>query len=145
MAHRCWGFLFMPLAPSTIDTIKQLLLRANITEAELDEQFILGSGAGGQKINKTASAVRLTHLPSGLFVKIQSSRSREDNRWLARRALAEKILEIEQGEKSKRQQEREKIRRQKRRRSRRQKARMLDDKAKHAAKKEARRKPLLDN
>ena len=51
------------------------------------------------------------------------------------RALAEKILELRDGEASKRQQEREKIRRQKRRRSRRQKARMLDDKAKHAAKK----------
>ncbi len=115
------------------------MARAQLSEAELREQFVLGSGAGGQKINKTSSAVRLTHEPTGLWVKIQSSRSREDNRWLARRALAEKILEIRDGEKSARQQAREKIRRQKRRRSRRQQARMLDDKAKHAAKKSARR------
>lgn len=132
----------MPLAPSTIDAIKALLLRAQINECDLEEQFILGSGAGGQKINKTASAVRLTHRPTGHAVKIQTSRSREDNRWLARRALAEKLLEILHGEKSKRQQEREKIRRQKRRRSRRQRDRMLDDKAKHAAKKNARRAPI---
>lgn len=127
------------LTPATIEAIGALMSRASLVEADLREQFVLGSGSGGQKINKTSSAVRLTHLPSGLWVKVQASRSREDNRWLARRALAEKILEVRDGEASKRQQEREKIRRQKRRRSRRQKARMLDDKAKHAAKKAARR------
>lgn len=127
------------LTPATIEAIGALMARAGIVEADLREQFVLGSGSGGQKINKTSSAVRLTHEPSGLWVKVQASRSREDNRWLARRALAEKILEVRDGEASKRQQEREKIRRQKRRRSRRQKARMLDDKAKHAAKKAARR------
>ena len=127
------------LTPATIEAIGALMARAGIVEADLREQFVLGSGSGGQKINKTSSAVRLTHAPSGLWVKVQASRSREDNRWLARRALAEKILELRDGEASKRQQEREKIRRQKRRRSRRQKARMLDDKAKHAAKKAARR------
>ncbi len=129
----------MPLNPATIEAIQALMARAGLTEADLREQFVLGSGSGGQKINKTSSAVRLTHLPSGLLVKVQASRSREDNRWLARRALAERILEIRAGERSARQQEREKIRRQKRRRSRRQKARMLDDKSKHAAKKAARR------
>ena len=127
------------LTPATIEAIGALMARAGLAEADLREQFVLGSGSGGQKINKTSSAVRLTHEPSGLWVKVQASRSREDNRWLARRALAEKILELRDGEASKRQQEREKIRRQKRRRSRRQKARMLDDKAKHAAKKAARR------
>ena len=127
------------LTPATIEAIGALMARAGIVEADLREQFVLGSGSGGQKINKTSSAVRLTHEPSGLWVKVQASRSREDNRWLARRALAEKILELRDGEASKRQQEREKIRRQKRRRSRRQKARMFDDKAKHAAKKAARR------
>lgn len=127
------------LTPATIEAIGALMARAGVVEADLREQFVLGSGSGGQKINKTSSTVRLTHEPSGLWVKVQASRSREDNRWLARRALAEKILELRDGEASKRQQEREKIRRQKRRRSRRQKARMLDDKAKHAAKKAARR------
>ncbi len=127
------------LAPSTIDAIQVLLARAGIAEGDLCEQFVLGSGSGGQKINKTSSAVRLTHVPTGHWVKVQRSRSREDNRWLARRALAEKMLELIAGETSARQQEREKIRRQKRRRSRRQQARMLDEKSKHAEKKAARR------
>ncbi len=134
----------MPLTPATIEAIQALMARAGIAEADLREQFVLGSGSGGQKINKTSSAVRLTHLPSGLWVKVQASRSREDNRWLARRALAERLLEIRDGERSARQQEREKIRRQKRRRSRRQKARMLDDKSRHAAKKAARRPVSAD-
>ncbi len=134
----------MPLSPATIEAIGDLLRRAGIAEEDLREQFVLGSGSGGQKINKTSSAVRLTHVPTGLWVKVQASRSREDNRWLARRALAERLLEIRDGERSARQQEREKIRRQKRRRSRRQKARMLDDKAKHAAKKAARRPPAME-
>lgn len=129
----------MPLNPATLEAIQELMRRAGLTEGDLREQFVLGSGSGGQKINKTSSAVRLTHVPTGLWVKVQSSRSREDNRWLARRALAERILELRDGEKSARRQEQEKIRRQKRRRSRRQKARMLDDKSKHAAKKAARR------
>lgn len=129
----------MALSPSTIEAIQTLMARANLVEQALEEQFVLGSGSGGQKINKTSSAVRLTHLPTGLAVKIQSSRSREENRWLARRALAERILEVRDGEKTRKQQEQEKIRRQKRRRSRRQKARMLDDKARHADKKAARR------
>ena len=129
----------MTLSPSTIESILVLMTRANLVEQDLEEQFVLGSGSGGQKINKTSSAVRLTHVPSGLAVKIQTSRSREENRWLARRALAERILEVRDGEKSRRQQEQEKIRRQKRRRSRRQKARMLDDKSHHADKKAARR------
>ena len=134
----------MPLNPATIQAIQTLMARAGIDENDLREQFVLGSGAGGQKINKTASAVRLTHLPTGHGVKLQATRSREDNRWLARRALAERLLELRDGERSARQQEREKIRRQKRRRSRRQKARMLDDKTKHAAKKAARRPVSAD-
>lgn len=129
----------MPLSPATIEAIVALMARTGLKEDELREQFVLGSGSGGQKINKTSSAVRLTHVPTGEAVKIQSSRSREDNRWLARRALAERILEVRDGEKSRKRQEQEKIRRQKRRRSRRQRARMLDDKSHHADKKAARR------
>lgn len=113
--------------------------RAGLREEDLQEQFILGSGSGGQKINKTSSAVRLLQRSSMLAVKVQQSRFREENRWLARRALAELILEQREGEKSRKRQEQEKIRRQKRRRSRRQKARMLEDKSRHAEKKANRR------
>ena len=112
-----------------------------ITEDNLTEKFIQGSGSGGQKINKTASCVYLKHKPSGIEVKCQQQRSRELNRYIARRELCERLEEIRDGKKSARQQKMEKIRRQKRRRSRRAKNRMLDDKSKHADKKNMRKPP----
>lgn len=117
------------------------MVEASVFEEDLDESFILGGGPGGQKTNKTSNVVRLYHAPSGIQVRCGENRSREINRWLARRQLAEKILERELGRKSAQQQAREKKRRQKRRRSRRQKQRMLDDKHAHAEKKAA-RKPV---
>ena len=111
-----------------------------IREADIEELFIRSSKPGGQKVNKTSSTVRLCHAPSGLTVKYGESRSREMNRWLARRELAEKILQKTNSALSERKQEVEKIRRQKRRKSRRQKAKMLDDKRHQGAKKAARGK-----
>lgn len=118
------------ISPETIEKIKSLMAEASVYEDDLRESFILGGGPGGQKTNKTSSVVRLSHEPSGVAVKVGESRSREDNRWLARRMLAETILEREHKRKSAARQKAEKIRRQKRRRSRRQKQKMLD--AKHA-------------
>ena len=112
-----------------------------IDEADLVERFILGSGSGGQKVNKTASCVSLRHTPSGIDIKCQASRSRAMNRVLARRELCDRLEERIKGEASERRQKQERIRRQKRRRSRRQKARMLDAKTRHGEKK-ARRKPV---
>ena len=129
------------ISQETIARIKDLMAQASVYEEDLEESFILGGGPGGQKTNKTSSVVRLSHPPSGLQVRCGANRSREVNRWLARRMLAEKILEREQGRKTAIQQEREKKRRQKRRRSRRQKQKMLDDKHAHAEKK-ARRRPV---
>ena len=127
------------ITPETIERIKMLMIEASVYEDDLDESFILGGGPGGQKTNKTSNVVRLFHEPSGLSVRCAETRSRETNRWLARRQLAELILEREKGVKSAEQQKREKIRRQKRRRSRRQKQRMLDDKHAHSEKKALRR------
>ncbi len=126
------------ISPATVEKIKRRMTLASVYEADIEESFILGSGSGGQKVNKTASTVRLRHEPSQITIKCGKNRSREVNRWLARQDLAEKILEREQSEHSKRIQEREKIRRQKRRRSRRQKAKMLDEKRKHGEKKATR-------
>ena len=81
------------VSPETIEKIKELMTLASVFEEDLHEQFILGSGPGGQKTNKTSSTVRLYHEPSGLTIKYGEHRSREMNRWLARRELAEKILE----------------------------------------------------
>lgn len=129
------------LTPATISKIKELMAEASVFEEDIEESFILGGGPGGQKTNKTSNVVRLKHEPSGLNIRFGETRSREDNRWLARRTLAETILERENKRKSARQQAAEKKRRQKRRRSRRQKQRMLEDKHAHSEKKAA-RKPV---
>lgn len=128
------------ISVETVEKIKSLMREASVFEDDLEEHFILGGGPGGQKTNKTSNVVRLEHAPSGLSIRCGETRSRETNRWLARRALAEAILAREQGRKSEEQQKREKIRRQKRRRSRRQKAKMLADKRAHSEVKSLRRK-----
>ena len=120
------------ISPETIEKVRSLMDEASVFEEDLEESFILGGGPGGQKTNKTSNVVRLEHGPSGLAVRCGETRSRETNRWLARRMLAELILEREQQRTSADRQQREKIRRQKRRRSRRQKQRMLADKHAHS-------------
>jgi len=129
------------LTPATIARIRKLMAEASVFEEDIEESFILGGGPGGQKTNKTSNVVRLKHEPSGLNIRFGETRSREDNRWLARRALAEAILERENKRKSAKRQAAEKKRRQKRRRSRRQKQRMLEEKHAHSEKKAA-RKPV---
>ena len=132
------------ISPEKIEAILKLMEEASVYEDDLEESFILGGGPGGQKTNKTSSVVRLSHEPSGVAVKVGESRSREDNRWLARRMLAETILEREHKRKSDARQKREKIRRQKRRRSRRQKQKMLADKHAHSEIKQMRKKVEIE-
>ena len=119
--------------------LRQRMERVGVREADLIESFVRGSGAGGQKINKTSVAVQLTHRPSGISVRCQESRSQALNRFLARRLLVEKLESKLLNETSARQKEIEKIRRQKRRRSKRAKDKMLADKKHHALKKSFRR------
>jgi len=109
-----------------------------VRDPDLVEKFVLGSGSGGQKLNKTSSCVYLKHVPTGMEVKCQQTRSRDTNRFLARRQLCERLAERVLGEESRRRMEAERIRRQKRRRSRRQKQRMLEGKH-HQSTKKARR------
>ena len=128
------------ISPEKIEAIRKLMAEASVYEDDLEESFIMGGGPGGQKTNKTSSVVRLSHGPSGVAVKVGESRSREDNRWLARRMLAETILDNEHKRKSAARQKAEKIRRQKRRRSRRQKQKMIADKHANSEMKEMRKK-----
>lgn len=139
--------MFMPLFPVSPEKQKQLedrMTRLSVRESDLVEDFIKGSGAGGQKINKTSMAVSLQHRPTGLMVRCQESRSQALNRYLARRLLCEKLEERIQGRLSAEQQRREKIRRQKRKRSKRAKEKMLGDKRHQAEKKALRRFPSDD-
>ena len=67
---------------------------------ELEEKFTLGSGPGGQAVNKTANAVFLKHLPTGLWVKCHQTRSIEKNRKIARQLLTTKLDNHVNGENS---------------------------------------------
>ncbi|KAK3906425.1 putative peptide chain release factor-like protein [Staphylotrichum tortipilum] len=69
-------------------------------ESEIEEFFVKGSGPGGQKINKTASAVQLRHIPTGIVVKSQATRSRSQNRKIARDQLAARLDELANGAQS---------------------------------------------
>jgi len=109
-----------------LEQLKKRMEELAVKEDDLIEKFILGSGSGGQKINKTSSCVYLKHIPTGIEIKCQRERSRELNRYIARKELCEKIEEIRDEKKSKRIQEMEKIRRQKKRRTRKSKEKMLE-------------------
>ncbi|KAH6611177.1 hypothetical protein Trco_001197 [Trichoderma cornu-damae] len=69
-------------------------------DSEIEESYLKGSGPGGQKINKTNSAVQLKHIPTGIVVKSQATRSRSQNRKLAREILAQRVDEFVHGHQS---------------------------------------------
>ena len=119
--------------------LRERMEQLKVREADLEEQFVRGSGKGGQKINKTSSCVVLLHRPSEILIKCQKERSQAMNRYFARRELCDRLEEKDKTILSRREQEREKIRRQKRTRSRRQKARMLEEKSNQGEKKSARK------
>jgi peptide chain release factor 1 len=67
-----------------------------INPADLKVDTFRASGAGGQHVNKTDSAIRLTHLPSGIVVECQDERSQHKNRARAMSLLAAKLLNMQQ-------------------------------------------------
>jgi len=74
--------------------------RPGLPDSELHHVYLKGSGPGGQKINKTNSAVQITHLPTGIVVKSQATRSRSQNHKIAKEILAEKIEFLRKGDES---------------------------------------------
>jgi protein subunit release factor B len=128
-----------PVSPEKVRALAERLAGLGIRDADLEEQFVRSGGHGGQNVNKVATCVVLRHLPSGITVKCQETRTQAMNRFLARRLLCDRIEERRIGAASRAQQEAERIRRQKRRRSRRAKAKMLADKRARSATKSARR------
>jgi peptide chain release factor len=102
------------------------MLVLGLREQDLQEKYVRSSGPGGQKVNKTSSCVLLTHVPSGVQVKMQKERSQPLNRYHARKRLCE-LLETERlGDQSPAALDAEKIRKQKQRRKRRRRAQNTD-------------------
>lgn len=136
----------MPSAvtPEKTAELEARMAALGIGDTDLLEKFVRGSGAGGQKINKTSSCVFLKHLPTGVCVKCQMDRSREMNRFLARRELCDQLEAIREGRAVARTQAIEKMRRTNRPRSRNSKKRSVADKRALSQKKSLRQRPGAD-
>lgn len=102
--------------PEKLQALKRRMDALGVLEEELVEKFVRSGGPGGQHLNKTSTCVYLKHIPTGIEVKCQESRSQPLNRFLARRLLAEKLEELRKGIKSASEVERDKLRKQKMRR-----------------------------
>lgn len=128
--------------PFPVDLPPQLLHLSSILDVkpeDIDEQFIRGSGSGGQKINKTASCVLLKHRPTGIEVRCQKHREQSKNRLSAYKLLILKIDEQRRGKESMQAQKIFKLRKQKKRRSKKAKEKMLQAKKHRGELKEQRR------
>ena len=115
-----------------------------LNESELEEIFERSSGPGGQNVNKTSTKVILRHLPTGISVTVQDTRSQAQNRTLARERLLQALNDRHKQAAAAAKHERERIRRQKRKRPARVKARILEAKKRRGAVKRDRSRKVFE-
>jgi peptide chain release factor len=108
--------------------VEERMKALGVLDSEFEEIFARSSGPGGQNVNKVSTAVTLRHLPSGLRVTVQDSRSQAANRKLARERLLDAIERRRRDERALELSRREKIRRQRSPRPRALKKRILEGK-----------------
>ncbi len=113
------------VTPKKEKELLEWMERLEIKESDLEEKFISARGPGGQHINHTSTGVYLKHIPTGIEVKSDTSRSQSLNRFFARRRLCELIEYQRYGKKSTMMKKIEKRKKQKQRRTRRSKKKYL--------------------